>query len=294
MLLALLVAFIPFVGWLGLVMMAIVTLRQGALPGAYFVVTLLIPVFVLMSLAQSQSFAFFNTAAVTILLWILAIVLRETRSWSRTFEAGTLLTLGLILFMQGFAENVGYKPLDFLAKLGDGRTVVDSTAIRLSEVSQIPLNTEAGQYFWAFFAKIATSLASVSMLLSATLLLLVARGLQAVAFNPGGFGKELREIRLNWLVLSLFAFILVGIKLEWVLAYQLLPAMLLPFSVAGISLVHRLLSQLPLARMYLTIFYLLILFLFPYMLLIVMLCAIADVYFDFRTRFNVSRVIGLN
>lgn len=270
-LIVLLSIFIPYFGWLGLSILALVTLRRGFKEGAYLLCTIAFPVIALWLTGASNTFALLNLLFVTTLLWLLATTLRETGSWSRTLEVGTVLTSLSLIGVHFFAHEALTEWTAMLTKHLDG-TIAS-------------LNAEQSSSHLTFFAKITPSLLAVSTSLSTLVLLVIARAIQAITFNPGGLAKELREIRLSWFALLIFTIILLGIKTGSTIAFQLLPLMLFLFCIAGTSLVHRLLSRLQLAKFYLMGFYLLLLLMFPYMMVLLLLFAIADIYFNFRKRY---------
>lgn len=261
--------FIPYAGSLGLLIIAFITLRKSPREGAYLSGAIIIPTLFLMRNADaSMLLPLINLIITTLLLWCLAFTLRTTASWSRTLETGAFFVSFLIIIVHFFAQEIVNEWSVNLIK------EIDATITSV--------NTDITQHRLAIFTKLSTSLLTASMFLSTLFFLLLARGVQAVAFNPGGLSQELREIRLSWFTLLFLAIILLGIKLGSTLAFQFLPVVLFLFCIAGVSLIHRLLSQLQLSRFYLAGFYLLMVFIFPYMLLVLLLLAIADIYFNFR------------
>ena len=126
-----------------------------------------------------------------------------------------------------------------------------------------------------------SKLGAVYMFLSIVLLML-SRWMQAAVFNPGGFQKEFHGLRVEQKV----ALILVGsmmlanfgilIPQAWML-YLVLPLMF-----SGLALVHAVVAAKKLSSLWLAVLYALIVL--PLIANMIVLLALLDSWYDFRTR----------
>ena len=116
----------------------------------------------------------------------------------------------------------------------------------------------------------------------AVLLLMMARWMQALLFNPGGFRLEFHSLRIErHVALGLIAVLLLAgsgaiVPEAWTLYF------LMPLVFAGIALIHAVVAIRKLPVMLLATFY--ILLMLPAAVQLVVLLALLDSWFDFRSR----------
>jgi hypothetical protein len=137
----------------------------------------------------------------------------------------------------------------------------------------------------SLIAPVLTGLLAALLQIVSLLSLMLGRYWQALLYNPGGFGREFRALRLPPAQAML---LLVGLLLGPNLGPQmamLTPLCSVPLAFAGIGLLHGLVAQGRLAKFWLVGLYItLLLFMqLTYPLLVVL--AIVDSLFDFRGRF---------
>ena len=122
---------------------------------------------------------------------------------------------------------------------------------------------------------------AVYMFLSIVLLML-ARWMQAVLYNPGGFQQEIHALRIEQKVaLILIVFMLLSsfgviVPEAWALYF------VLPLIFSGIALTHGVVAKRKLSRMWLVTFY--ILLMLPTVVQLIVLLALIDSWYDFRSR----------
>ncbi|MET0124433.1 hypothetical protein [Pseudomonas caspiana] len=125
---------------------------------------------------------------------------------------------------------------------------------------------------------------AVTLQVFSVLCLILGRYWQALLYNPGGFGREFRQIRIpKGLALSLLAAMFVGPMLG-VQMLVLLPLLSVPLAFAGLALIHGLVAQKKLANFWLVGMYVTLV---PFMHLIgplLVVIAIVDSLIDFRGR----------
>jgi hypothetical protein len=206
----------------------------------------------------------------------LALLLRASLSWDRVLLCSVALGLvyGLVLgavFREPIAAMAG-ELQKLLPQMLDGvhqQMSVDERA-RLDSL----------------IAPVLTGLIAALLQIVSLLSLMLGRYWQALLYNPGGFGREFRALRLPPApAMLLLVGMLLGPNLGPQLA-MLTPLCSVPLVFAGIALLHGLVAQKRLAKFWLVGLYItLLLFMqLTYPLLVVL--AIVDSLFDFRGRFE--------
>jgi hypothetical protein len=200
------------------------TLRRGGTEGGFVALWALLPCLVLARFGEVVP------AAAMIGIWLVAMVLRATRSWALTLLAasaiGLVFGLGLLGAGGAYLEAVRTIAEGFIAEVGK-RSGDPAVAAQL----QAP---DTQQIASIFGFMLALTLVGCTVL---------ARWWQSALFNPGGFREEFHAIRFG----SVPGLALVGAGAS---LYLQGPAMqiwaqivMLPLLVAGIGLVHALVAR---------------------------------------------------
>lgn len=272
-LVALLCSIIPFMGWLGVVIMALVTLRKGAFEGFIVLLATTIPSIV-MALMGKPLPLFYGVVCGSLVTWMLAIVLRETMSWNVTIQVGALIAIvGVLLAHLIVGDITSYWHTLITAYYSDAEKSLNLAA-----------TTKDLQGLINIMSKIATGIQADLLLIVAMVNLGIARWMQAVVFNPGGFAREMYQLRMGLVADLVLVLLLVAALIKVNLAMDLLPILLLVFFVAGLSLVHALAAKTKLMLGLLLIFYALLILFFPYIAAIVVMAAFADSWLNLRQR----------
>ncbi|WP_207865610.1 MULTISPECIES: hypothetical protein [Pseudomonas] len=204
----------------------------------------------------------------------LALVLRAEHTWNRVLLVS--VAVGLLI-----AVSLG--------------SVFGSFTEALAQTFEQVLPLAMGEVYEKFSADqkaILTGLAvplsiistAVSLQVFSVLCLILGRYWQALLYNPGGFGREFRAIRLpKGVALSLLAVMCVA-PFFGLHALVLLPLCSVPLFFAGLALVHGLVAQKRLAGFWLVGIYVTLV---PFMHLLgplLVVLAIVDSLIDFRGR----------
>ncbi|HBW84355.1 MAG TPA: hypothetical protein DEF79_09990 [Gammaproteobacteria bacterium] len=195
----------------------------------------------------------------------LALLLRETESWELTL----LAAIAVGISVEGYFRVQPAVIDALMAQLEQYVRSSSSQDLRLEAVSTVMLSV----------------IGAVYMLIS-VLLLMTARWMQALLFNPGGFRMEFHSLRIKRNVaLGLLAVALLSgsgviVPESWILYF------LMPHVFAGIALVHAVVKMRSLPVLLLVTFY--ILLMLPVAVQLVVLLALADSWFDFRSRLQNS------
>jgi len=252
---AVLLGFVPLLNLLSPVVVGLVLLRKGSGEALVLMAWVVLPLGFWAYLG--------DVVPLIMLLGIsgLALLLRETESWEYTLLAAVLVGLGV----EGWLR---YQP-----------AVLDLMFQQL-EVYMTPSNLQ-GVQIEEIRAVLPTLIGAVYMFLAVTLLI-IARWLQAMLYNPGGFRQEFQSLRLGnkvalvLVMLMLLANFGVLVPETWVV-YLVIPPLF-----AGLALVHGLAEIRRLSRLWLLLFYAVLML--PIMLQILILAALVDSWYDFRKR----------
>jgi hypothetical protein len=261
--------------YLGAAAIGLVTLRQGALEGlvvaalgaaAASVVTLLL----VGSLAPLLGLAL----VLWLPVWLLGLVLRQRASAGVTVTAGTVLGILGVLGVHGLLEDPGAWWLALLERVLTPLLEPQAMKLDLASLERV--------------TRLMTGLAAALSVLGALGSLLLARWWQALLFNPGGFAREFRELRVD----PRFAAALLGVVVGGMvlggraslLAGDLTLVSLVPFLLQGLAVVHAVVALRRSGVGWLVGVYAVLLLLPGYGVLLVALVGFADVWSDFRRR----------
>lgn len=260
---------LPLLYWLGAAAGSLVLLRRG-LKDALGVLALgVLP-------ALLWWLTFDDPRALLVLLGSssLALVLRASESWSRVL----LVSIAMGLVFAGVLGAAFRPQIEALSQ-----ELIKILPMALGEVYQ-QLSVEERARLATLIAPILTGLIAALLQAISVLSLILGRYWQAVLYNPGGFGREFRAIRIPLgPAMLLLACMLVGPNFGPQLA-MLTPMCSVPLAFAGLALIHGLVAQGRLARFWLVGLYVTLL---PFMQLIyplLVVLAIVDSLVDFRGR----------
>ena len=254
-----LLGLIPLVNLLNPVVVGLIALRKGLqevavifawaiLPlGAWAVAGDVVPLIMLIGIAG------------------LAVLLRETESWEFTLLAAIAVGVCVEVYfrLQPAVIDALMQQLDLYLQASNPQ------GLQIEEVRDVMLSV----------------IGAVYMFLSIVLLML-ARWMQAVLYNPGGFKQEFHSLRIEQKVaLALIVIMLLSsfgivVPEAWVLYF------VLPLMFSGIALMHAVVAKKKLSSMWLVTFY--ILLMLPVVVQILVLLALVDSWYDFRSRLSSS------
>lgn len=121
--------------------------------------------------------------------------------------------------------------------------------------------------------------------LGLVLALLLGRWLQSIAFNPGGFATEFRQLTLpRWLLPVAVALIWAGGLLDAILLADLLMVGILLYFFAGLAVIHGVIAVRGLPSGWLAPVYLLVIFFPPQAMATLALLGAVDTFVRFRVQ----------
>ena len=261
-------------------LIGLAALRHGALEGAFVLLGSTV-------LGGAFMFAAIETIRPAVLLavlswvplWVLAIVLRQTRS------QGTALAAGGLLFA------VAVVVVRFIL----GEPALWWTRVLEEFFSWFAFTGDWGPFI-ARIAPVMSGIVAAGALLGLAVTLLLARWWHAVLDRPGGFGEEFRDLRMPRyagyaaVALSLVAWLASG----WLahLAFEWLTILIVLFGLQGIALVHHVVKRRNASVAWLAGMYV-ALAIVPQpaseVVLGLALAGLSDTWVDFRRRFGASR-----
>ena len=251
---------IPLVNLLNPVVVGLMVLRKGVLEVAIIFAWAILPI---------GAWAIVGDIAPLIMLFGisgLAWLLRETESWEFTLLATIAIGLSVEIYLrlQPAVLDGLFQQLELLLVTNNLQ------GIQLEDIRE-----SIGSFI------------GVGYMFLAIVLLILARWMQATLFNPGGFQKEFHQLRIGQkMALGLAGLMLLG-------SYQLLIPqswvfyLILPLLFSGIALMHAVVVNKKLSSLWLVAFYALLI-VSPTVLLLIVLLALIDSWYDFRSRLQQS------
>ena len=251
---------IPLVNLLNPVVVGLMVLRKGVLEVAIIFAWAILPI---------GAWAIVGDIAPLIMLFGisgLAWLLRETESWEFTLLATIAIGLSVEIYLrlQPAVLDGLFQQLELLLVTNNLQ------GIQLEDIRE-----SIGSFI------------GVGYMFLAIVLLMLARWMQATLFNPGGFQKEFHQLHIGQkTALGLAGLIFLGsyqlvIPQSWVFYF------ILPLLFSGIALVHAVVVKKNLSSLWLVIFYILLIVL-PTVLQLLVLLALVDSWYDFRSRLQQS------
>ncbi|MCP1441955.1 hypothetical protein J3D54_001087 [Pseudomonas sp. GGS8] len=262
-------ATLPLLYWLGAAAGCLVLLRRGLKDAVGVLALGLLPALIWWLYSD-------DPRALLVLLGSssLALVLRASESWSRVLLVS--IAMGLVFSV---VLGAAFAPqIEMLAQ-----ALIKVMPSLLGEVYQ-QLSVDEQARFASLIAPVLTGLIAALLQIVSVLSLIVGRYWQALLYNPGGFGREFRAIRIPLgPAMLLLALMLLGPNLGPQMA-MLTPLCSVPLVFAGLALIHGLVAQKRLAKFWLVGLYVTLLLFMQLIYPLLVVLAIVDSLIDFRGR----------
>ena len=199
----------------------------------------------------------------------LALLLRETESWEFTLLAAILIGIAVEFYFRIRPEMLDLLFAQLETYLANNNLQGMQQGVQVEQLRGF----------------ITSLIGSVYMFL-AVMLLILSRWMQATLYNPGGFRKEFHRLRIK----QKFALLLVGLivlaNFGIVIPSTWMLYLVLPLVFSGIAVIHAVVAMKKLSSMWLASFYVLIML--PIVVEMVVLLALIDSWYDFRSRIQKS------
>ncbi|MDE1461260.1 hypothetical protein [Spartinivicinus poritis] len=267
-------AIVPFAYWLSAATVALVILRRGWQAGSMVLAWGLVPAIGLVAFQHDIS------PVMTILgASVLALVLRKSISWQvallTSILVGLVMMLALLIFQPDVLKAVAGQLHQALTQAGF-----------YQQLSNEPSGEQVVGYVKEFLLPAAAGSKASRCLLLSVVALMLARWWQSVLYVPGGFYKELFNLRFPPRVaITILILFFLGVNVGIGFAATL-PIVLTPLFFAGLAMCHSIIVAKGNNTLGLAIFYAAQILLAPIMFFLTVLVALLDSFIDFRGRLN--------
>lgn len=261
-------AALPLLFWVSAAAGSLVLLRRGLNDALGIVAWALLPTLLWWHFGEPRPLlVLFGTL-------VLALVLRASVSWTRVLLASVLLgVLYGVIIDAVFGETVKRNAAELLELMPQ----------MLGEAYQ-QMGADEKARVGNLLTPVLTGLMAALLQLLCLLSLLLGRYWQALLYNPGGFAREFRAVRLPApiaVALLVGIFLLPGLGIELAM---LTPLCSVPLAFAGVALLHGLVAQQRLGRFWLVGLYVSLLLFMQLVYPLLVVLAVVDSLFDFRGR----------
>jgi len=266
---------VPLVGLISSAVVALVTMRQGSTEGLVVgcFAGLTSGLFAFAALGSPLPAIGF-ALALWLPVWVLGVVLRNTRSLSLSIQLASLIGLIIVLALRLGSED----PTLYWAAILE--------PIRESLVQGQVFKEEGSHEMVAEIARWMTGAFATTFYFQAVLALFLGRWWQSQLYNPGGFGKEFRELRLSKgvgaLGVVLLLVLMVRSESPWAADLLLLITPLL--FLQGLAIAHFVVAALNAGRGWLIGMYALLVLVMPYGEILIAGLGLGDIWMDVRAK----------
>lgn len=276
-LLAALSLVIPPASMLSSAVVALITLRKGAAPGAlvFGLATVVTGGIALLAMGGAN-LAIGFLVLLWVPAWLLASLLRSSRSLALSIIGAMLL--GFVMLGGQFMQSGD--------PVGDWQALLAPFVESLVDAQLVEQGQQATLV--ALMAGWMPGIMAAGFFLQLTVSLLLARWWQALLYNPGGFRAEFHQLRLPR---TLSVVLLLAALLMWlqggtevsVPGYAVV-LLIVGWFIHGLALAHGVVGKLGSSSGWLIGIYLLLLFALPHTMIVLAMVGMADAWFDFRAR----------
>lgn len=257
---------LPFVHWIGVVIVALVVLRRGVNEGVLAFLCTGVPLVVWYLVNPLSSTGISDPTAIMSLVGTaaLALVLRTSVSWEMTLGAAVLA---------GAVFGIGF---EYLA--GDLLAQLVKLFLKLPKMVSQGMNAaEAGQFLVGYIA--------MGQAYGMVMQLILARWWQSLLYNPGGFQKEFHALRMPKAMGVAILVLMLGAMATRQVAYlRWLPLLTLPMFICAIGFVHWFVKHRKMDVGWLVGFYILLVLVSEWLYPLMAALALLDSWVDLRRK----------
>ncbi len=261
-------AALPLLFWLSAAAGSLVLLRRGFSDAVGVLAWALLPALAWWYFGEPR------TAMVLFGSLSLAMVLRASESWVRVL----LVSVALGMLYAVILGTVFREPIEAMSQ--ELQKLLPTMLTGLYE----QLKVEERARLAALITPVLNGLIASLLQIVTVLTLILGRYWQALLYNPGGFGREFRALRLPLIPTSvLLVCMLLGPNFGPQMA-MLTPLCSVPLLFAGLALIHGMVAEKQLARFWLVGMYITLLVFMQLIYPLLVVIAIVDSLIDFRGR----------
>lgn len=278
---------IPLMGWIGFVLIGLMTLCRGPKAGLWVALCAAIPAIAYGAADLNHlDVVLYNAVGGCFYTWLSAMVLWYARSWTLVLEATLVFALvGVAVIHLIVPDITAWWIQNFHSTL----THLQSRLAEIEDFSDMDvsqmLSVIDDSGIMQQLARMATGTVFAFILIFNLFNLLLARLWQIMAFDSGSrLSRELITLRIGYVGVIAFALTILSAWLGVDLAWDFLPVFVGIFLCTGLSLLHFFANKMKNGAIPLVIFYALMVFFPTYVIPLLLICALLDTLIDLRVR----------
>lgn len=274
-LLAIIFAALPYFSWLSAVIVGLYTLRKGAHEGFVVCLWSILPSVVLTFVMKNWLILGSRVFLGSLLVWALTVAFSKKPQWLLTVLLACLAGIVAVLIFHFIIGDTSKWWMEYLS----------TTAVQFEKsLGMTGDKLNAAQGLAMKIAHFATGINAAIFVFSAIIQLVIARLLDLSLPNAVAKVAEKRTIKMPvWMIAVLIIFFLLS-YFGPMLFKDILPLILLPFFVAGLSLINDSLTKRLSPMKMLFVYFALIfaMMLMPFIAFVIIFIAVVDSFIDFR------------
>ena len=264
----------PPLGILSGAVIALVALREGYYKASIVTVVLVVTLSLLAKLvAQPASLGLLSGIMQWVPVLLLALVLRVTSSWTSVMQLLLIAALAAIVVIHAAVPDLpGYWS-------GVLEKYVQPMLVQAG-MPDLEINRVLPQ-----LSRVMTGVLAVSVVVSAFLMLMLGRVMQASLYNPGGFAEEFANLRMGlWPAGLTFGLILMATLFKQPVLTEAVVIALGLFFFQGLAVVHGLSRKLKWPTGILFVLYVMLILFFTPIAAMLAVMGLIDAFADVRSR----------
>jgi hypothetical protein len=223
--LVVLLALLPFVGWLSLSVIALIVLRKGSHEGFKVMLLGFATALAIKLFYGTVPYEYPTTIATFLLCYLSALALRASMSWTTLLTITLVGSLMLMAFMYTFFPQLILNEFNLVIAILR-RAGMDEKLLQLGNLAANPL----GQLGLACYL---LGVQVLSVVFSSLSSLILARYTQSLLYEPGGLKRELLSIKVMRFTVVILVMVVYAAYQHYPLAIGMLPILLTYFITAG-------------------------------------------------------------
>ena len=289
---AMLFSAIPFLGWISLIIIGLVTLCRGPRFGLWIMLCASVPS-LFIGISNGPELVLTNVVGGCFYMWLSATVFWYAVSWTLVLEATLVFALIGIAVAHALYPDMTTWWINKYQNLL--MALQGSVEDAISQVVGDAADTNMSQYIAALsdrqiletIAKVSTGLTFAAILLGNLINLLLARWWQFIVHaEKKSMAAELSQVRIGYIAMGVFMLTFIGVSVQVNMAWDFIPIFCAIFFCAGLSLLQFFAGRIKNALFYIILFFVVLIFFPVYVATTVIFVAMLDTLFNLRARFT--------
>lgn len=223
---------LPFISWLSVSLVVLITLRKGAKCGFEVMLPALIVHSVPLMMLLPLEDVLINALIAYVPCFLAALTLRRTNSWQITFGVFLIQAMLGFLLIQCCAPDFISNQLNQLKGI-----------LSQYQAYQELINSNSEQLGSIILAYLFFGFQLLGIVVSSVISLMFARSIQAKLYVPGGFANEILKFRSGKLSFLVLAAVSLASYYEVPFSVSMLPLLLAYFLISGFNLAFFILAR---------------------------------------------------